>query len=163
VTTQTALLRATCLEKAGLFDESLPRLQDWELWLRASKQYSFEFMDEPLVITYLQQDSITFNQEALIGAFEMILTKHAKDFQKNKAGLANAYFSIGSHLLHSGSRTSQQRTYLRKAARLNPLKIRFLFYAVVSFLSDKTFNNIRLIYRRTKSWANHAIPRTGPF
>ena len=37
ITTQTALVRKECLLEAGMFDEDLPRLQEWELWLRISK------------------------------------------------------------------------------------------------------------------------------
>lgn len=35
-----------CLQKAGLFDENLRRLEDWDLWIRMSQQYSFAHLKE---------------------------------------------------------------------------------------------------------------------
>ena len=48
-TTQSALVRKECFSKVGLFDERLPRLQDWDLWLRISRQYKFKLVRQPLV------------------------------------------------------------------------------------------------------------------
>ncbi|OPY75945.1 MAG: putative glycosyltransferase EpsE [Syntrophorhabdus sp. PtaU1.Bin153] len=35
-----------CLQKAGLFDENLRRLEDWDLWIRMSQEYSFAHLKE---------------------------------------------------------------------------------------------------------------------
>jgi glycosyltransferase involved in cell wall biosynthesis len=155
VTTQTVLLKEECLKKVGLFDERLPRLQDWELWLRVSKHYLFEFIDEPLVITYFQKDSITSKPDALINAFDLILQKYAQDFEKNQRALAHAYFAMGKHLLNSDLRTPQQRAYLREAARLDPSRIKFRIYALISGLSNNTLNRLRMIYRKTRSLSSY--------
>lgn len=155
VTTQTVLLKTECFMKLGTFDERLLRLQDWEMWLRASKHYLFKLIDEPLVITYFQKESITAKPEALIDAFEMILKKHALDFKENKKALAQAYFSVGTHLLNSDLRTYHERTYLEKAARLEPLRIKFRIYALISGLSNITLNRLRMIYRKTKNLSSY--------
>lgn len=41
VLTSTALARASVFEKVGLLDESLPFSEDWDLWLRVSRQCQF--------------------------------------------------------------------------------------------------------------------------
>lgn len=46
----TTLLRRSCLEKTGLFDERLRMGIDWDLWLRLSLVCEFDYVDEP---TYL--------------------------------------------------------------------------------------------------------------
>ena len=38
ITTQSILIKKECLEEVGLFDETMPRLQDWELLLRLAKR-----------------------------------------------------------------------------------------------------------------------------
>lgn len=46
----TAVVRRSCFEKMGVFDERYLMGIDWELWLRLSVRYEFVFVDE---LTYL--------------------------------------------------------------------------------------------------------------
>ena len=43
-----AVLKRTCFKKVGLFDEDLPCSQDYDLWIRISKEFLFEYVPEPL-------------------------------------------------------------------------------------------------------------------
>ncbi|MBI4395602.1 MAG: glycosyltransferase [Elusimicrobia bacterium] len=45
----SAVARRECFQESGLFDESLPMAIDWDLWLRFSLRYRFDYVDEPLV------------------------------------------------------------------------------------------------------------------
>ncbi len=45
-------IRATLLKEAGLFDESLPACEDYDLWLRICHRYAVHYLDEPLIIKY---------------------------------------------------------------------------------------------------------------
>ncbi len=45
----SSVSRRECLERFSGFDESLPMGIDWDLWLRISAQYDFDFVDEPLI------------------------------------------------------------------------------------------------------------------
>jgi glycosyltransferase involved in cell wall biosynthesis len=45
----SAVVRKTCFEKLGVFDESLKMGIDWDLWLRLSLHYEFVFVDSPLL------------------------------------------------------------------------------------------------------------------
>ncbi|MGB8065425.1 MAG: glycosyltransferase [Candidatus Sulfotelmatobacter sp.] len=42
----TTLVRRSCYEKLGCFDESLP-WEDWDMWLRIARQYSFVYSQSP--------------------------------------------------------------------------------------------------------------------
>lgn len=44
-----ALVRRTCFERSGLFDEKLTAAEDWDMWLRIAQGFSFDFVDQPLV------------------------------------------------------------------------------------------------------------------
>ena len=43
------LIKKECFEKVGLFDESLWSSEDWDMWLRISEQYNFDYVSEELV------------------------------------------------------------------------------------------------------------------
>lgn len=61
-----------------VFDSEMPRLQDFEWTIRASERYRFFLVDDVLVDTYLQDDSITStSQEVLMDSFRLIWKKHA--------------------------------------------------------------------------------------
>ena len=150
ITTQTALVRTECFVEGGMFDERLPRLQEWELWLRISKQYQFKFIDEPLVTTYLQPDSITSDPQKLVEAFEMILQKHDEEFRRHTKALAHVYCLVGSQLLCSEQAIGARERYLREAFKLNPMKARHLLLASTTFLSEAWQARIRSLCRRIR-------------
>jgi glycosyltransferase involved in cell wall biosynthesis len=43
-----ALIRREVFDRVGLYDESLLRFQDWEMWVRIARVYEVETLDEPL-------------------------------------------------------------------------------------------------------------------
>lgn len=44
----TVVMRRSCLEQVGLFDESIFIPADWDLWLRLSRQFRVGYVDRPL-------------------------------------------------------------------------------------------------------------------
>ena len=50
VTGMASIVRKECFDAVGLFNESLPMSIDWDLWLRISSKYEFEYFD---YVTYL--------------------------------------------------------------------------------------------------------------
>lgn len=102
VTTQAVLVKKECFQKAGMFDETLPRLQDWELFIRISAHYLFAFIDEPLVISYFSKDSISSNENNLRLAFIKILLKHKNIFLSDKEAYASLNYSIADLYLRDG-------------------------------------------------------------
>ena len=46
----SSMVRAECFKTLGCFDESLAMGIDWDLWLRFSTRYTFDYLDEPLLI-----------------------------------------------------------------------------------------------------------------
>jgi hypothetical protein len=116
-----------------MFDENLPRLQDWELFIRMSKYYHFKCIDEPLVTSYYQPQIISADQNALIRALELILEKHFEDIKRSRRLLGKHYFGIGLPLCSNGE-LKQGRRYLLKAVKTHPLNIKALGAVLVSLL-----------------------------
>jgi len=45
----TVVVRKSCFNKAGLFDESIFTPGDWDMWLRLAENYKAGYIDKPLV------------------------------------------------------------------------------------------------------------------
>lgn len=68
----------------NLFDEKLPRFQDWDLVLRISKKYKIKYLKEVLSNVYVQKDSISKNHESALKALEIIYEKNKDEIENNK-------------------------------------------------------------------------------
>jgi glycosyltransferase involved in cell wall biosynthesis len=146
IDTPTAVVRKECFEKVGLF-ENLPRLQEWDLWLRISKRYSFGHVNEPLVNAYLQPDSISRNMNASVIAREYILKKYFKEISKKPRLLRHHYFEIGTlHCLNGEIESG--RSYFLKAIRINPFEPKILFSTLASALGLSVYNKAAAMYIR---------------
>lgn len=55
----TIVVRRTCLDRVGLYDESFRVNEDWELWLRVARWYPFAFVDKVLAIRRWHDGNIT--------------------------------------------------------------------------------------------------------
>jgi len=55
----SALVKRDIFEKIGLFDEKLAGPEAWDLWLRVSKNFLFEFLEEPLVIRHIHDRNLS--------------------------------------------------------------------------------------------------------
>lgn len=82
VSTQTILIRKELLEEIGGFDDSLPRLQDWDVAIRLAMKYPFRLVDEPLVRVNHSPDSISEQDEAQLEALTIIFEKHVAVFEQ---------------------------------------------------------------------------------
>ena len=106
-----SLIRKRCFEKVGTFDEHLSSLEDWELYIRISEYYYFKFIDEPLNLHYLSEDSLTRNLPLQLEATEKIIEKHFNEFNKQKKATAAIYGFLASQLCSNGQ-LGEGRTYL---------------------------------------------------
>jgi glycosyltransferase involved in cell wall biosynthesis len=141
VSAQTAVVRRECFERVALFDERLPRLQDWELWLRLSRHYHFECVDEPLVITCATQGSITGDYAALFKALELILDEHCDGSRESQELLAQVRHMMGDVYCRSG-RPRLGRRMLCEAIRLSPLNAAYWIAGVGCLLGPRIYDTV---------------------
>ncbi len=93
--TPTVLMKKECIEKSGAFDENLPCLEDWDLWIRVSKYYSFEYIPENLVYAYESENSVNINKKNNASALEAILNKYIDEISSDKKLRSLYYWRIG--------------------------------------------------------------------
>ncbi len=150
ITTQSALVRRECFDQVGMFDESLPRFQDWDLWLRMSHNYSFAYIQKPLIKVYSMPGNISDNKDALVTAFELLLIKHLNGSCEDNDLLGQYYFALGD-LACLEKEEEKGREYFREAIRLSPANLAYRFAWFASRFGPE-------IYRRVAGISGFSYP-----
>jgi glycosyltransferase involved in cell wall biosynthesis len=142
VLTSAALARVDIFKKCGAFDESLPFSEDWEFWLRVSRQFQF---------VKLRQITVLYRQHPTQGSrwirpvdYATKLIEHAVsqygltspdgkcvDQKALSQRLALLSFWHGQGHLYYGD-IDIAKTSLKKAWLTQPLSLRYLVYFIMS-------------------------------
>jgi glycosyltransferase involved in cell wall biosynthesis len=122
ISTQTALVKKECFERYGRFDESLPPLEDWEFFLRVSRDVSMGMVDEILVDAPFSEDSISKQDAMWIRSFQALLEMYSDDYKARPHVLAKHTGTIADRLCMAG-RWNEGRQHFAKAFRMNPKRI----------------------------------------
>ncbi|MFH1458888.1 MAG: glycosyltransferase family 2 protein [Candidatus Omnitrophota bacterium] len=122
-----SLMRKECFDCVGLWDESLSRLGDWDLWLRISDYFDFICLNEPLVEIFESQDAISQNNQKFIFSQAAILEKHLTKFISCKKILAKHYYCLG-RMYADINDTEAAKKYLKKAVISSKLNIKYRFF-----------------------------------
>lgn len=142
VTTPSILVKKASLLKSGLFDERLPRLQDWEIAIRLSKDHGFVCIDEPLLTSHRLSDSISADRGARIKALEMVLNKHYDEFER--AGELPGHYFLLFELLFADGERGKAMGYLARGYRSPPRSMkRFMIsLLLVMPLGRRIYNEV---------------------
>lgn len=73
--TSSILCTKDALMDVGMFDESLPSCQDWELYIRIASRYHIDYIGEPLLRYYIHGNSITGNCNRAIEGHIIVLER----------------------------------------------------------------------------------------
>ncbi|MBW2606227.1 MAG: glycosyltransferase family 2 protein [Deltaproteobacteria bacterium] len=138
ITTQALLVERDLLYEAGLFDETLPRFQDWELVLRLSKLTPFLYINQPLFRVYTSPDSISENKGIYYQSIEQVIQKHQESFDAWPYAQILQYFDMATRTLIKERCIKTCINYLKQA--LNTGTLIDLIIASRMFLK-RTFDN----------------------
>ena len=101
IPTSTVFTRKACFDKAGLFDENLPMMEDFEMWLRIAKHYDiYEIADKTLSTYYHHGQQITKNTivvyESLIKLRQKFLKLYPNEapVKKIKQQIAESHYTL---------------------------------------------------------------------
>lgn len=78
--TPTLLVHRKVIEHVGMFDEKLPRFQDYDLAIRISQKYDIGFVSQVLANVHNIGVGISKNNSAYIDAVQMLYKKYPKFF-----------------------------------------------------------------------------------
>ncbi len=148
----SAVVRRECVEKVGAFDESLSMGIDWDLWLRMSLDYKFEFCDEPLLMYRIghknqMSGNIPIRHQCSDRIMEKFLQEHQGDISSAVVRKARGftYYNRARQLYEQNRMMSTE--YYMKAIRypqftLNSIK-GLLKIGISSLEKNKMINNNR--------------------
>jgi len=145
----TTLVKKNCFIKAGLFDETLPSCQDWDMWIRISKYFDIDFIPDALAKVHIHGDQISVNLTAKIIGREKLLDKYDKELAINPSILAFHLKRLGILYCLSENRTKALKYFL-KSVNLLPLQKEPYFHILFSLLAPKWHKNFLEKHRTSK-------------
>src|SRR5262245_38128505 len=120
--TSSVLLRKNCLQKVGLFDENLPRSQDYDLWLRIANGFLFEYVPEPLYKYYIHENRNSTNLDAASRGLQILARKY-RDLPLSKTTYSKEYRTLGVMFCLAGN-AKEGRKALLKSITLAPFGLK---------------------------------------
>ncbi len=96
-TTSSVMIRRTCLDRVGLFDESMNTCEDLDLFRRLARYYNFHKIDLPLVKFRIHGGNTQHNANAMAMGWEITITKILRntppefEYYRNEAIIKNLY------------------------------------------------------------------------
>lgn len=73
------MLRRECVEKVGLFDESMTACEDLDLYRRLEQHYGFHKIDSPLVRVRIHKDNTQRHAAGMAKGWEITIEKISRD------------------------------------------------------------------------------------
>ncbi len=121
----SAVVRRECVGKAGIFDESIKMGIDWDLWLRISVNYTFAYVDEPLLayrVGHSGQMSRNLEErqrcsDIITGRF---LAAHPGLIPKSTIRHALTYMYVSRGYFYEGINFKKSATCYMTALKINP-------------------------------------------
>lgn len=144
--TSTAMFRAEVFERCGVFDESLPYSEDWDLWLRISQEYLF--IKQTRTTTLYRQHPLQGNRKVRDIDYRTRLLESAvkkwgycsrdgrctreADFRRQLAGF---HLSYGFSHLRAGNRMRGAHAFARawRTWPVNPRSLAYMAAAIVGW------------------------------
>lgn len=144
--TPYALVRRSVFEEVGGFDEELPRLQDFDLWIRILAQYDAVEVPKVLFETVRSDTSISSSTEGLIEAAERMANKYrTSEFPPGHRSMMHRY--LGGALLYGGCHRLGVLHFLRSIAA-HPWNLRSWLGLAVAALGPGPYQKVGHIRNR---------------
>jgi len=124
IDTPTSVVWAWALDAVGGFDPSLPRFQDWDLFLRLCTKFNIAYVPEPLLISHASKDGISANPHARLTALNLMYAKHEVLISNERRSHASWHCMLSDAASAVGER-SDARAAIKQAIALRPLEVRY--------------------------------------
>ncbi|MCF7907812.1 MAG: glycosyltransferase [Candidatus Omnitrophica bacterium] len=113
----TTIIRKSCIDEVGYFDESIFTPADWDMWLRLTEKFKASYIDIPLTMyrvsdSYILSNLIQSEKEEQIVLDKLFVRNlQINDFTKSKA-ISNMYLRSAINYLMTGDLPSSRSKFL---------------------------------------------------
>lgn len=142
----TVMVTRQCLERVGLFDESIAFGVDYDMWIRIARDHHFEVVPEVLVRYTVHPGQMSHDPFLIARGRADIKRKHAPSLRGGRRREARFYLSLGHQMSLLGHIGEARRAFL-KALFFNPLQVRAGLYLVASLVGPRNIARLRRLVR----------------
>jgi len=152
----TVVMRRSCLDQVGLFDESIFIPADWDLWLRLARDFPIGYIDKSLskyrmVSNYTQRNSDQYVDETLY-----MLKQHFNNApflsQRDRDSITSRLYVKHGILYRESGAMDNARRRLFEALKLTPFSVTPYFHLTLSCLGRSVWTLVDRVKGRLGGW-----------
>jgi len=147
INTCTVLLRKRCLDEVGLFDETISYMEDRDLWIRLSLNWDFEYINEPLTMTYVHKHGHLSDRlfEQTKGR-EKLLTKHRNLFNQDRKAWSKLHLLQGAQYCQLKDMKKGRKNFV-EGIKVYPLNFNAYFHLLSALLGKNAYQRLRRSFK----------------
>ena len=128
VLTNSLLVKKECLSVVGLFDETLPAYEDWDLCIRIARQFEFDCVERPLLKYHDHSygPRLSTSLDGIEKALEMMELRYCDGTRRIRSRYSKQRLWLGVHFCFRGQ-MDKGRGHLAHAIGLDPFDVRNYF------------------------------------
>ena len=154
------MVRRDAYESVGGFDPVFERGADWDVCIRISREFEFEYIDEPLTYVYRHDDNLTGISENDLRVRELIWDKYREELRRHPTSEHQfqglwALARARNALNHGQHRSAIQHTV--QAVRISPTE-RVIRRAIATWLPPSVTRHVNRLLRRLALVLLHGGP-----
>lgn len=141
------MVRRSCFDAVGLFDENLRAGEDWDMWIRLAKKCEFDKIDEPMFLYRIHEKRLSRNPYLKLQAARLIFDKFLPDtnLSANRTeALKRWHFRFGQLYLEYGDKRRAKEEFT-KAINMDPYFLSSYLHLFLSFFGTKSYDISRKI------------------
>jgi glycosyltransferase involved in cell wall biosynthesis len=136
IPTLTVVIKKSILEKIGYFDELLNGTEDWDLWIRITKEYKINFVQEELAYYRNHENGLSKKSDTQLLEEFKVIKKHVLSNITLPKSVKNKSLWVWNKKNFFNS--------LKKKKYFSALK----FYSLMIYLMPYSLINIKIFFKR---------------
>ena len=145
----SVMVKKNVLDDVSYFDENFKVSDDWDMWLRISEKYDFDFVPKPLFEYYIHGGNVTqtLSVDERIKDLKYILKKYKNSYRRYPKAYSIQLRDISHKYLLSG-RKEKSRIYSKKSIRCNIFNFKGYLDLSSSFINFSFYKKLLKLKRK---------------
>jgi glycosyltransferase involved in cell wall biosynthesis len=144
------MLRKSCFEKVGWFDESIPFGLDHDMWVRIAKEFQFECIEEVLAKYRIHDKRLTTNLDLSIAGHEKFFEKYKQWLEMRPKVYSKKYLNLGIVYCLNGNLKKGRAAYRRSIA-IYPYRIKPYLTFFLAYTGANVFRKVTNMWNKASS------------